>query len=311
MSGIEPRLNPSQVGGRAASGAPNYPPKAGNGNGSGAKNGSGSGTVTATISVGASVENALALVQQQLAREAATVRVAPFLLAPPAPAPAPPAPAPVERPAPPTRVVVPVAAPLLVTEMYEDDAEFWGEPVPRRQRERIDPARLTRQDKRGLGKLRARKVRRIVRHVSPWSVFKVSILFYLCLWLIFMVAGVILWKAGSEAGAVANAEKFYAKAVGDKIFELDGRKIFRAMASVGGIFVFASTGFTVLMSILFNLITDLTGGVRISVLELETVRRDIRHGSAGDRLRAQKHADDTDDDSGDDETTDHEATADE
>ena len=35
---------------------------------------------------------------------------------------------------------------------------------------------------------------------------------------------------------------------------------------------FAATGFTVLLAVLFNLISDLTGGVRVTVVEEETAR---------------------------------------
>ena len=171
----------------------------------------------------------------------------------------------------------------------EDDyeTEFWGEPARRRPTQRkIDPKLLTREERKALGKLRARKVRRIVRHVSPWSVFKFSIFFYLCVWLILMVAGVILWKLSQTAGVVTNFEKFYAKAAGEKSFEIDGRALFRAGATAGAILVFAATAFTVLMATLFNLITDLTGGIRMTVIELESTRRTVRRRSGSERVRA-------------------------
>lgn len=154
--------------------------------------------------------------------------------------------------------------------------EFWGRARPARTVNVVDTRRLTLAERRALGKLRARKVRRIVRHISPWSVFKFSLLFYLCLWLILMVAGTILWRVGQDAGVVHNAERFYAKASGESSFEIDGRGVFRAGAGAGVVLVFAGTAFTVLMTILFNLITDLTGGIRMSVLELETARRDLK-----------------------------------
>ena len=42
-------------------------------------------------------------------------------------------------------------------------------------------ARPTWRDKRTAGRLRARKVRRLVRHVEPWSVLKIALIFYFCL----------------------------------------------------------------------------------------------------------------------------------
>ena len=40
----------------------------------------------------------------------------------------------------------------------------------------------------------ARKVRRLVRHIEPWSVLKISLIFYFCIWIILLVAGTILWR---------------------------------------------------------------------------------------------------------------------
>jgi hypothetical protein len=48
--------------------------------------------------------------------------------------------------------------------------------------------------------------------------------------------------------------------------------MFRAYAVGGLVMVVAATGFTVLLAVLFNLISDLTGGVRVTVVEEETAR---------------------------------------
>jgi hypothetical protein len=115
----------------------------------------------------------------------------------------------------------------------------------------------------------ARKVRRIIRHVSPWSVFKVSVLFSACMWVVLLIAGVLLWNVAQRTGVITNIEKFYAKSTGEQFHEIDGRGVFRSAAFVGAALAVASTGLLVLMSVLFNLITDLVGGIRVSVIELE------------------------------------------
>ena len=51
-------------------------------------------------------------------------------------------------------------------------------------------------------RLRARKVRRLVRHIEPWSVLKVGLLFNFCMWIVTMVAGVLLWNAAETAGCL-------------------------------------------------------------------------------------------------------------
>lgn len=177
-----------------------------------------------------------------------------------------------------------------------DGDEEWVEEVRPRRRvvTVVDPDELDRGDRRSLGRLRARKVRRIVRHISPWSVFKVSILFYLCLWLILLVSGVILWRFAQQAGVIENIGKFWAKATGEKYVDIDGRGVFRAMASAGAILVFAATAFTMLMTVLFNLIADLVGGVRLTVVELERTKREVRRRARSlDEARA-KAADGSD-----------------
>lgn len=135
------------------------------------------------------------------------------------------------------------------------------------------------------GRVKARKVHRIIRYVSPWSVFKVSLLFYLCLWMIVSIAGVILWQVALSSGGITNVEEFLAKLFAEESFTLDGRQMFRATAISGVIIVFAGTAFTVLMALLFNVISDVTGGIRMTVLELESAKREVRRSSL-DRMAA-------------------------
>lgn len=123
----------------------------------------------------------------------------------------------------------------------------------------------------------ARKVRRLVRHVEPWSVLKISLIFYFCIWIIMLVAGTILWRVAASSGMIDNIEKFIKEIFALKSFTFDARRIFRIYAVGGLVTVVAATGFTVLLSVLFNLISDLTGGVRVTVIEEETARP-VRQG---------------------------------
>lgn len=118
----------------------------------------------------------------------------------------------------------------------------------------------------------ARKVRRLVRHVEPWSVLKISLLFYFCIWIILLVAGTILWRVADSSGMIDNIEKFIKEIFALKSFSFEAERIFRIYAVGGLVAVVAATGFTVLLAVLFNLISDLTGGVRVTVVEEETAR---------------------------------------
>ncbi len=125
---------------------------------------------------------------------------------------------------------------------------------------------------RRLKKLRARKVRRLIRHVEPWSVLKISLVFYLCLWAILLIAGGILWSFAVGSGMVGNLENFVTELAALEKFELNGDQIFRALAIGGLVLVVVAAGFTVLMAVLFNLISDVIGGIRMTVVEEETAR---------------------------------------
>jgi hypothetical protein len=72
---------------------------------------------------------------------------------------------------------------------------------------------------------------------------------------------------------VENIEGFVAELFGLETFTINGAEVFRASWTLGGIFVIAGTGFNVTLAVLFNLLADLVGGVRVTVLEEETVLR--------------------------------------
>jgi hypothetical protein len=152
-----------------------------------------------------------------------------------------------------------------------DDAAPVAPSVPGLRTSRGAP-RPTYRDRRTAGRLRARKVRRLVRHVEPWSVLKVSLIFYFCLWVILLIAGVILWSFAVGSGTIDNVENFVKELFALESFEFNADEIFRASAIGGLVLVVAGSGFTVLMAVLFNLISDITGGVRFTVVEEETAR---------------------------------------
>ncbi len=128
----------------------------------------------------------------------------------------------------------------------------------------------THRDRRTDARLRARKVSRVVRRVDPWSVVRVSSVLYLCLWLVITVAGVILWQVARVTGTLDNLQSFLATALADDTFTIEGSRVLLSALLGGVVLVFAGTGLTVLLAVLFNLVSELTGGVRLSVVELET-----------------------------------------
>jgi len=161
-------------------------------------------------------------------------------------------------------------------ELTTDDVVH-TEPVAER------PHELTRKEARQLGRLRARKVRRIVRHVDPWSVLKLSLLFYFCLFVVVMVAGTLLYNLAGSAGTISSIEGFIKDIGAFKSFTFKGTVIFRASFLIGLILVIAGTALNVLLAVLFNLISDLVGGIRVTVIEEDTARPIPIEGDANRR----------------------------
>jgi hypothetical protein len=121
---------------------------------------------------------------------------------------------------------------------------------------------------------RVRKVRRVVRSVDAWSVFKVSLVFYALVYVVVLVAGVLLWNLAISTGTVANIEGLVKELFGLDKFTIDGAQLYRASWALGAFLAIGGTGLNVVAAVLFNLITDLVGGVRLTVLE-EEVRADL------------------------------------
>lgn len=199
------------------------------------------------------------------------------------------------------------------------------------------------------GRVRARKVRRIVRHIEPWSVLKISLLFYAALFVIIAVASTLLWNAARDSGTVEDIESFITEVGGfgtcepiegeggatatttttptgdtappDQFdptgtettvapgevpvdpeaeldddedcregevlvgeFKFEDGKIFQAFILGGIVLVLAGSAMNVVMVLLFNLMSDLTGGVRVTVLE-EDAGRPAGSGSQRPRAR--------------------------
>lgn len=133
---------------------------------------------------------------------------------------------------------------------------------------------LSASERRRRVRLEARRVRRVVRHIEPWSVLKISVLFYICLWIIFMLAGLILWSIAERSGTLTAIEDLV-----EDLFALDptenfwrGNRIFQFYSAATLILSVAGITFNVLLCVLYNLISDLTGGVRLTVIEEETAR---------------------------------------
>ncbi len=121
-------------------------------------------------------------------------------------------------------------------------------------------------------RVRARRVQRIVRRVDAWSVMKVSFVFFVVMYLVLLVAGVLLWAFAVGTGTIDNVENFIQQLFALDSFSFVGAQILRASIIGGGLLVIAGTFTTTVLAVLFNLISDLVGGVRFTVVEEQVLR---------------------------------------
>ena len=121
---------------------------------------------------------------------------------------------------------------------------------------------------------RVRRVTRVLRHIDPWSTFKVGLLFSLVGYVVMLTAGALLWRVADSTGTLANIERWFTQ-FGWETFELKGGEVFHNAWIIGLFGVVALTGGLVLLATLFNLVSDIVGGVRVTVLEEEVVERTV------------------------------------
>ncbi len=114
-------------------------------------------------------------------------------------------------------------------------------------------------------------MRRLIRHIDPWSVLKCSLVFFVCIWVMFMVAGIIVWTVAASTGTVDKLISFIQQ-FGYADVKLTGSFILRQYGLIGLVLTFAATLASVVGAVVFNLISDLIGGVWITVIEEESAR---------------------------------------
>jgi hypothetical protein len=171
-----------------------------------------------------------------------------------------------------------VAVPALMPTPVETDQPAVEAPVTR-------PA-VPPPPRRRRTRPRVRKVTRIVRYIDAWSVFKVALLLNAVVAAVMVTASVLLWNLAYSTDVIDNVEGVVEDWLAYETFAFDGSAMFRAVVILAGLFVIAATGLAVLAATLFNLISDLTGGVKVTVLEREVIAspppgaRKVRGGAA-------------------------------
>ena len=145
-------------------------------------------------------------------------------------------------------------------------------PVPVKQPKQPKPVAAPKAKTAPRRRVRARRVQRIVRRVDAWSVLKISFVFFIVMYLVLLVAGVLLWAFAVGTGTIDNVENFIEQLFALDSFSFVGAQILRASVIGGALLVVAGTFTTTVLAVLFNLISDLVGGVRFTVVEEQVLR---------------------------------------
>jgi len=142
-----------------------------------------------------------------------------------------------------------------------------------------------------------RRVRRVVRKIDTWSVAKVSALFFVSGVLVLLLASILLWAGASVIGVVSSIEKFMSS-IGFENFKFVPSQLLKGFVAFGLVAVALGTGASVLMAVVYNLISELVGGIELSVLEEDLrpaltpaleAERDRSAAAADDRRRPEEH----------------------
>jgi uncharacterized membrane protein len=88
--------------------------------------------------------------------------------------------------------------------------------------------------------------------------------YYLALFVVILVAGALLWAGASAAGVVGNIENFMVD-IGFEDFKFEPGQLLSGVALGGLVLVVAGTFANVLMTALFNLMSDVVGGLRLTL----------------------------------------------
>lgn len=115
-----------------------------------------------------------------------------------------------------------------------------------------------------------RRVRRIIRKIDPWTTLKVSALVWAVLALAFVLGAVIFWSVLDRAGIPDRLVDFMVEITlieegTDPFANTEQFLRFLIFSSVVGWVVM--TGTTVAIAVIYNLVSDVVGGLEIVVLE--------------------------------------------
>ena len=107
--------------------------------------------------------------------------------------------------------------------------------------------------------------RQVVKRVSVWSVLKVSLIFYVLVLAVMLIAGIALWNVASDFGVINSVDKLVRSLFALTSFQLHPLTALAWGAAVGAVLCFLGVLVNVVAALLYNLISDVVGGVKITL----------------------------------------------
>jgi len=107
----------------------------------------------------------------------------------------------------------------------------------------------------------------VVRKLGPWSVLKISFLFYLCVMVVIVGAMMILYGILGAIGALDSLTRLIRDLFADQSFKIDGGWLFSRGLAIGLGMVVLWTLINVFVVFLYNLLSDVIGGIEVTLSE--------------------------------------------
>lgn len=114
---------------------------------------------------------------------------------------------------------------------------------------------------------RSRQARVVVRKLGPWSVLKISFLFYLCVMVVIVGAMMILYGILGAIGALDSLTRLIRDLFADQSFQINGGWLFTRGLAIGLAMVVLWTLINVFVVFLYNLLSDVVGGIEVTLSE--------------------------------------------
>jgi hypothetical protein len=114
-----------------------------------------------------------------------------------------------------------------------------------------------------------RRVRRVLRHVDPFSVLKLSLFYYACFLVLWLVVVAVLYTALSSTGLLDRVERLGRLFVLWENIDISLWFVERWALIIGLVCAVVASLVNVLLAVLFNLAADVVGGAELTFVDRE------------------------------------------